>query len=171
MTLKQVNFFYTVFQLWKVNSNPNTLYLQWYYNQHQHWKGPINVVAGTTKNAVFCDIKSVNCMINTPQKFANYADDKLIRFTTLYMLKEDRWRTDGEPFYKRYYRRNGGSTICSHGEKDLMKSFWKKFWSGFNVLCAQCGSMNQDFMTRFKACKKLKYVQFTKMIVFVCSAF
>ena len=93
-------------------------------NECHHKKGLID--SGTTKNAVFCYVKSGKCTLDTPQKFANYADEKIIGVTTLYMLKEKMFNqfsefsklaTYGRPFQKQYYRRYGDLGVCSHGKK------------------------------------------------------
>ena len=93
-------------------------------NECHHKKGLID--SGTTKNAVFCYVKSGKCTLDTPQKFANYADEKIIGITTLYMLKEKMFNqfsefsklaTYGRPFQKQYYRRYGDLGVCSHGKK------------------------------------------------------
>ena len=47
-----------------------TLNMSWFYNERNHWKGPMDGVDGTVKNVVFRNAKSRKCTINSPKEFA-----------------------------------------------------------------------------------------------------
>ena len=63
----------------------HTLNMSWFYYECQHVKGPMDGLGGTEKNIVFRDSESGKCAINSPKKFAKYANKRVESITTLYL--------------------------------------------------------------------------------------
>ena len=61
--------------------------LEWHYNQTHHGKGPMDGIGGTIKNLVYRKVLSGDVVIDTPKKFAEFANE-ISNVDCLFLSKE-----------------------------------------------------------------------------------
>ena len=61
--------------------------LEWHYNEAHHGKGPMDGISGTIKNLVYRKVLSGDVVIDTPKKFAEFANE-ISNVDCLFLSKE-----------------------------------------------------------------------------------
>ena len=131
--------------------------LEWYFNEGNYGKGPMDDVDGTMKRVVFRLLKSNKIKINTAEEFATEVskavpsiqpvfvsqDDEIIEPSFVKVAPYIQWTLDTH--VKRSFNSNGVCFLEFHRSWNDLEPFYVQYYSQVKTLvCDHIGSENNE---------------------------